>query len=138
MASRQTNPRIATGVTTALNHLLGHRCRQAVNGPAEYGNGHHRRTAHGINIADRISGSDAAKLEGVVDDWHKKICGANNTCAIAEVIDRGVVFGVVAHQKLGVIGGNKVGLQKGFQHAGRYLAAAASTVAVLCEADFSL
>jgi hypothetical protein len=40
------------------------------------------------------------EVEWVVHDGHKKIRGADDGLAVAEVVHGGVVFGVVAHEEL--------------------------------------
>jgi len=118
----------------ALEHATGHGGRQFFNRPTEHGDGHERRAAHRVNIADGVHRSDLPEVEWVVHDGHKKICGADDGLAVAEVEHGGVVLGVVADEELRAGRGLAGDAENFVQHLGRNFAAAARAVAVLREA----
>ena len=131
----QRDTRLFTGGATAVDHLARHFRSQLVDGPAEDRDGHHRRTAHGVDIADRIGGGDAAELERVVDDGHEKVGRADHRAAVAQVVGRRVVARLVAHQQARVGAHGEAAVKDLLQQLGRDLAAAAGTVAVFGHAD---
>ena len=78
VAARQRDPRLLAGKAPALHHFAGDFRRQGVDRPAENGNRHNRFPAHGENIADGVGGGNAAKVERIIDNRHKKVGGADD------------------------------------------------------------
>ena len=65
------------------------------------GDGHHGRSAHGVDVAECIGCSDASKGEWVVNDGHEEVGGADNAGSVTEIHDRGIVAAFVADPELG-------------------------------------
>ena len=59
-----------------------------------------RPPAHGVDVADRVGGGDAAEVERVVDDGHEEVGGGDQRLLVVELVDRGVVGGLDADQQL--------------------------------------
>jgi hypothetical protein len=105
--------------------------RQHVDRHAHQRQRHDGRAAHGIDVADGVGGGDAAEVERVVDDGHEEVGGGDQRLLVVELVDRGVVGGLDAHQQLGRgMGIAAVPLRISRQHAGRDLAAAAAAVSL--------
>ena len=135
MAARQRDAGAFARGAAAFEYAAGDGGREFFNRPTEHRNGHQRRAAHRINIADGIDGSDLAEVEWVVHDGHKKIRGADDSLAIAEIEHGGVVLGVVAHEQPRTRRGLAGDAENFVQNFGRYFAAATGAVAVLGEAN---
>ena len=131
MAAGKRDPRLLAGKAPALNHLTGNFRRQGIDGPAENSDRHNRLTAHGENIADGVGRRNAPKVEGVVDDRHKKIGSTDDRRAVTEIVDGGIIAGFVAHQQIRVDKFSLVALQDSFQHLRGNFTPATGSVAVL-------
>ena len=93
-----------------------------------------RRGAHRIDVADRVRRRDAAEVERIVDDRHEEVGRRDQRLLVVELVDRGVVRGLDADEKLFRHDprhrlGNDL-----LQYRGRDLAAAAAAVAELGKA----
>lgn len=82
VAACEGNASLGAGITPSLYHFAGDLCRQGVDWPAKDGNGHQGGAAHGVDVADCVDSSNAAKIEGVIDNGHEKICSADDGTAI--------------------------------------------------------
>src|SRR6056300_341380 len=74
---------------------------QFINRPAENGNRHEGASTHGIDVADGVGGGNAAKIEGVIDDGHEKVGGAQYGSTVAHIKRSGIVATAVTHEELG-------------------------------------
>ena len=124
-----------TGGAAAFEHATGHGRRKFFDRPTKDRNGHQRRAAHGVNIANGIHRSDLSEVEGVIDDGHEKIRGADHRLTVAEIAHGGVVLGIVAHEQLRVRCGFAGLVEDFLQHLGRDLAATTGAMAVLGQAN---
>ena len=57
-----------------------------------------RRTAHGVNIANRIGRGDTAKVIGIIDNRREEIIGNDNRLGVVDFKHRRIVVGLDAHQ----------------------------------------
>ena len=115
--------------------VAGHGRRKFFDRPTKDRNGHQRRAAHGVNIANGIHRRDLSEVEGVIDDGHEKIRGTDHRLTVAKIVHRGVVLGIVAHEQLRVRRGFTCLAEDFLQHLGRDLAAATGAMAVLGQAN---
>ena len=121
----QRDARLLTNAAAALQNLARDFLAELVNGPAKNGDGHERRAPHGVDVADRVGSSNAAKRVRVVHNGHEKIRRADDAGAVSKVHDRRVVFGVVAHQQ-GWMGRSRFhATEHGVEHRGCNFATAA-------------
>ena len=93
-----------------------------------------RRGAHGIDVRKRVRCGDCAEVERIVDDRHEKVGRRDDGLRFVDPVDRGVVRGLDADEKLFRHDprhrlGNDL-----LQYRGRDLAAAAAAVAELGKA----
>ena len=99
MSPGQGDARFRTGLTTALDYLTGGFRRQLIDRPAENGNGHQRRSAHGVNVADGVGCRNSSEGERIVHDRHEKVCCTDDGGSVAQVVNGGIVaFGVPNEQ----------------------------------------
>ena len=63
MTTRDRDARRAADLGAARQHLADHLGRQLGNGHADQGQRHDRAPAHGVHVADRVGGGDAAKVK---------------------------------------------------------------------------
>ena len=82
MTTGQRNSRLLTGETAAINDVAGNFRREGINWPAQNGDGHNRLTAHREDITDGVGGRNAPEIEGVIDNRHKEVSGADNAGAV--------------------------------------------------------
>ena len=127
-----------TGISadgTGSGHDLGsHRSGQYIHRPAKNGDGHQRRTAHGVDIADGVGRGDTSEVIGIVDNRHEEIGGADDTAFVIETEYRSIVTAAVAHPELRERGCRLVTGEDFIQYLGGDLATAASPMAVLGQA----
>ena len=135
VAARQRDAGAFARGAATLEYAPSHGGRQFFNRPTEHRNGHQRSAAHRVDIADGVHGSDLAEVERVVHDGHKKIRGADDGLAVAEIEHGSVVLGVVADEQPRAGRGLAGDAQNFVQHLGRNFAAATGAVAVLGEAN---
>ena len=94
-----------------------------------------RRGAHGIDVRKRVRRGDRAKVERIVDDRHEKVGRRDDGLHFVDPVDRGVVRGLDADEKLFRHDpGHRLGNDL-LQCRGRDLAAAAAAVAELGKAE---
>ena len=67
-----------------------------------------RRTAHGVDIAKRIGGSDLAVHERIVDHRRKEVDGLDEGQLLGQTIDTGVIVGVRADEEIGIVAAREV------------------------------
>ena len=126
---------LSTDMTAAGHHRRRHFRGQCVDGPAENGDRRQGSSAHGVDIADGVGGSDPPKIKGVIHDGHEKVSGAQYRPAIVQIDGRGVIVTAVAYQQLWECPRiNGVTAENGGQHIGRNFTATARSVAVLGQA----
>ncbi|MNL35558.1 hypothetical protein D3C87_1575980 [compost metagenome] len=135
VAAGQWNARLVTHRTTTANHFPGNLRRQYVNRPAEDRNRHQRIAAHGVDIADGIGGGNAPEIERIVDDRHEKVGGRHHATLFIDGVHRRVIARGIADPQFRVQILRAAAGQNHFQHLGGNLAATASAVAVLGQAD---
>ncbi len=99
MTAGQVYADIRAGLSATVHDGAGDFGIQFVGWPTEHGNRHQRAAAHRIDIADRVGGGDAPEVERVVDDRHEEIRGTDDTTAVAQVVYRGIVAGIVADEQ---------------------------------------
>ena len=113
---------------SAANDPTDDRRREHLDRHGEQRQRQERLCAHGVDVGQRVGGGDAPEIERVVDDRHEEIGGGHHRLIVAELIDRGVVSGLGAHQEpCEGRGGSRFPEQLG-EHAWRDLAAAAPSV----------
>ena len=131
----QRNARLLTNAAAALQNLARDFLAELVNGPAKNGDGHEWFAPHGVDVTDRVGGSDATKRVRVVHNGHEKIRRADDAGAVSKVHDRRVVLGVVAHQQ-GWMGRSRFhAAEHGVEHRRCNLATAARAMRVLRQFD---
>ena len=104
VSAGQRNTCVRTGLTSTFHNLRRYFRWQNVDWPAQDGNGHKGCTAHGIDITDGVGGGNSAKIEGVINDGHKKISCTdfpslvvgNSSKDDAAVVDLGNGEGIVS------------------------------------------
>ena len=89
---------------------------------------HDRLAAHRVDVGQRIGRGDAAEVERVVDDRHEEVGGGDDRLLVVELVDGGVVGGVVADQQVGKERQRRAALEQIGEQAGRDLAAATAAV----------
>ena len=135
VAAGQGDAGLPTGLSASVDHGLRDFSAELVDGPAEDGDGHQRRAAHGVDIADGIGGGDPAKREGIIDDGHEKIGGRDQAAAIAQIDHRGIILALMADQKPRIGKAGKLALQNGVENFGGDFATATGAMAVLGQTD---
>src|SRR5690606_22966466 len=98
--------------------------------PAENGNGHQGRAAHGIDVTDGIGCGDPAKVEGVIDNRHKEIRSADNPGLLIQTKHRRIIATGIASPEPLKLRPRRAHGKNLIKHLGCNFAAAASTVAV--------
>ena len=120
----------------AFEDLADHAHRQLLERHADQRERHDRARAHRVDVGDRVGRGDAAEVVRVVDDRREEIGGGDQRLRVVQAVDRGVVRGLGADQK---ILGQKPAQRHRREHLGqdrrRDLAAAAAAVAELGEAN---
>ena len=103
VAACQGDRRLGADRAGTADHLAGHCRRQLVDRPPEDRECQHGAAAHRINIADRIGGGDAAKVEGIIHNRHEEIRGREqHGFAIVEQPGGGVITHLVADNQAGI------------------------------------
>ena len=62
-----------------------------------------RLAAHGVDVAERIGGSDLAEQVGVIADWRNQIHRLNKRQIISNFVDTCVVGGVKPDQEVWIL-----------------------------------
>ena len=96
-----------------------------------------RSAAHRIHIADRVGRGDAAEVVRVVDDGHEEVGGGNQRLLVVELVDRGIVGSLDAHQQFLGNWHGRHSLEDFRQQARCDLATAASAVRKRGQAGFN-
>ena len=95
----QQSGRAANGFAAGQNFGDGFE-RQHIDRHAHQGQCKKRRAAHRINIGDRVRCSNPAEVKRVIHDRHEKVRRRNDGLLRIDLINRGVVTGFGADQKL--------------------------------------
>ncbi len=118
----------------AFEHAPDGAGREHVDRHAHQRQRHDRSASHGVDVADRVGGGNAAEVVRVVDDGHEEVGRRDQRLLVIELVHRGVVGGLDAHEQF--LGHGEAGrtLQDFAQHTRGDLAAAAAAVREGCEA----
>ncbi len=137
MAAGDGNAGRGANAFAAFEDLADHFQRQLVDRHADQGQGHDRRAAHGVHVADGVGRRDAAEVVGIVDDGHEKVRRGDQRLLVVEAVHGGVVGGLDADHEF--LRHRKVAhaAQDFGKQAGRHLAAAAAAMAEGSQADRS-
>jgi hypothetical protein len=128
MAARDRNARFRADRFAAFQHLRDDFMRQHVDRHADERERENRLAAHRVDIGERVGRGDAAEVERIVDDRHEEIGRRDDRLLVVELVDGGIVGGVVADEQIGKRRQRRGALEQVGQHAGRDLAAAAAAV----------
>jgi hypothetical protein len=103
MAPCQRKPQARAHAAPTRNHACGYAGRQFVDWPAKNGDGGQRPAPHRIDVTDSICCGNSAKVEGIVNDRHKKIGSCEYGPTISKIDGGGIITAVVAHQQIRVL-----------------------------------
>ena len=131
MPAGEGNPGLGAGLPPSIHYLLGYLGSQLVNGPAEYGDRHEGSSTHGVDVANCIGCSDLAEFEGIIYDGHEKIGGGDDGRTVSQVVDRGIVTGLIPHQQARIRHNIQPALQDFVEQFGGDFATTAGTVTVI-------
>ena len=84
----------------ALQHLRDHFMRQHVDRHADEREREDRLAAHRVDVGQRVGRGDAAEVERIVDDRHEEVGRRDDRLLVVELVDGGIVGGVVADQQV--------------------------------------
>ena len=130
MPSRERNTRVRTRLATAFHDQPGYFGRQLIDRPTQNRDGHHRCSAHCVDVRNGIGRRNAAKSQRIIDDGHKEIGGADHCRTIAQIVHCGIVTLMISDQKVWEVRPFLRLPQNSIENGGRYFTAAASTVRV--------
>ena len=102
VAARDGAARLDALVGAARQNLTGNLNTQAT-GYAEQVHGMARPTAHGVDVRQRVSRSNLAKQERVVDHRREEVDGLHEAQVIADAEDTRVVGGIEPHEQVVVM-----------------------------------
>ena len=91
--------------------------------------------AHGVHVAEGVGGSNLAEQIGVVGNGREEIHRLHQGQVLGDLIDRGVIALVKAHQQVGIAVYLDAVQQLG-QNTGAHLGTAASTLGQFCQFHF--
>jgi len=107
MATAEDSSRCTHHFVTPLEDFAKYFGREAVLGEAHNVQGHERAAPHGVDVGERVGGSDAPKVDGVVDDGGEEVHRLYEGKVIAQAYDCSVVSVLKADEEPGVIDGGK-------------------------------
>ena len=128
VATRDGNPGGSTDGLPAIQNLADRRGRQHADRHPDKSQGHDRRTAHRVNIADGVGRCDPTKVERIVHDRHEEVGRGDERLLVIEKIDRCVVRGLNPDKKLGGHRHCRSALENFTQNPGSNLAPASSAM----------
>ena len=130
MPPGQRHTRLGAHLACPGQNFASHGSGQQIDRPAENRDGHQRRAAHGVDVADGVGRSDTAKVEGVIDNRHKKVGSADNALLVVQTEYCRVVAARIAHPELLKGRARLTHREHLIEHARRNLAATTGAVAV--------
>ena len=136
MAAGNRDAGSAANRGATLQDAADGRSRQHIDRHAHQRQRQDRPAAHGVHVRDGVGGSNAAKVERVVDDGHEEIGGGDQRLLVIKSVDRRIVRGLDTHQQFRGNGHGAHALEDLRQHARRDLAATATAMGQAGEAGF--
>ncbi len=97
VAASQRHASLGAHLAGTSQDFTGNCSGQQIDGPAQNGNGHHRRAAHGVDITDGVGSGDAAEIEWVVDNRHEEVGGADYALLGVKAKYGSVITAGIAH-----------------------------------------
>src|SRR5690606_33023784 len=82
---------VAAGAGAAVEDARDRLRGEHVHRHAHQGQGEQRGAAHGVDVADRVGGGDAAEVVRIVDDGHEEVGGRHDRLALVDAVHGGVV-----------------------------------------------
>ena len=89
-----------TDALTALQNLANHLGAEHIDRHADQSHSKDGCAAHGVNIADGVGRGNATKVKRVVNDGHEEVGGGDQRLLVIQLVDRGIISRVYAHQQL--------------------------------------
>ena len=124
---RRGNSGIVASRPTSINYPPGHLGGQGVHGPTENCDGHHWRSAHRVNITDRIRRGDAPESLRIIHDRQEEISRTDHAGPIAQVVDGRIIPGIITDEEARKRGGGNLTAQNPVQNSWRDFTTAART-----------
>jgi hypothetical protein len=125
--------RLHADVGAAAQDLGGQLEGDPVTRPGQQVDRHQRRTAHRVDVRQRVGCRDPAPVVGVVDDRGEEVCGGDDRAVAVDAYGGAVVAVVEADKEVAALAaGRQVG-EDPLELAGRHLAGTAASRGVLGE-----
>ena len=99
MTARDGTTRLDALIGATRQNLPGDLSTQAT-GNAQQVHGMARRTAHGVDIRQRVGRGDLAKQERVVDHRREEVDGLHESQVLANTEDTRIVGGIEPHEQV--------------------------------------
>jgi hypothetical protein len=128
MSARERNAGVRAHRLAALQHCGNHVMRQHVDRHSDDGERHQRFAAHCIDVGERVGRRNAAEVERIVDDRHEEVCGRDDRLLVVQLVDGGVVGGIVADEQVREERQRRAAFEQVSEQAGGDFAAAPAAV----------